>query len=105
MKQDNIKDTARSTHKQYIQSCKDIVMQFCKTYFDGRIEAWNDGDIHGVYRFNDHFFSFFDIKFAVDNKITADHLFEWYDVSLEEYEKTNNSISLIDFLNNKYETE
>ena len=59
-------------------------MLFKNTYFRN-VECedwWVSHEIGTVLAINDYFFSFKDIKYAIDSKVTSGELFAWYEHSL-----------------------
>lgn len=75
-------DTISKIKKEYNDVCDKYISLFKSKYFpEIPLDTyWVDLDsIGGVLYINDYFFSFDNIKYAVDNNITEDSLFEWYD--------------------------
>jgi len=74
-------DTRNKIKIQFEKSVENYLLMFKNTYFKN-IECedyWVDDTIGSVLFINDYFFSFDNIKYAIDNKVGNNELFEWYD--------------------------
>lgn len=71
-----------SIEKEYNEVIKRYVFEFKRRYFDNVEEDtyWiGDETFGGVLYINDYYFSFNNIKYAIDNSVDEKSLFEWYD--------------------------
>lgn len=77
-------DIRENIKNKYNTAVEDYVVMFKNTYFRN-VECedwWVSDEIGDVLVVNDYFFSFNDIKYAINNKVSKHELFKWYDHSL-----------------------
>lgn len=95
------------TVKKYYLACEEVAREFWKKYYK-EDTTWEQelyyggpvsGDTSGVWCFGDRYYSIYDMVTALEYSATYERLIEWYDETLEKYQKGESTgISLKNFL-------
>lgn len=77
---------SKSLKEQY----EDVVLKYTEEFiklmgFEEPETFWVADEIGGVFYINDYWFSFENMKTAIDNKMPSSLVFEHYDLSLEKH--------------------
>lgn len=81
--------------QNYAKACEGYVMAFCEMYGFPAEDVYDVHETSGIYSFGDFFFCIEDIRTAVDNEVSEQELFDWYDYNIcTGYDKELETITL-----------
>lgn len=85
----------------YKRSCDNIAKEFIKRYYtydDGSFQDYTWIDIGGTCNIGDYYWNLDNMIDAIKYNYTEEKLIEYYDYSLEQYEKKGFNINMKNFL-------
>jgi len=87
----------KSLRKKYEKIVKDYIKLFSKKH-EIELDFWVADQIGTVASFGDYFFDFETIRLDLDYDVPPEHLFRWYEHSLEEHVKSGCTMNYYTYL-------